>query len=115
MFPTDVVTFTSAALIVILRSCSSPQTRTTAPPCESTVRDRTLGKRGHRRQRVHVVAPTHNLPIFNRDNRDEAVFVKLAGANCVALNFILEDDDAGSLGNVHHERVCAMRAPSVRF
>src|ERR1700682_4765230 len=73
------------------------------------VRDRTLGKCGHRRQRVHVVAPTYNLPIFNRDNRDEAVFVELAGADCVALNFILEDDDAGSLGNVHHERVCTMQ------
>ena len=36
-----------------------------------------------------------------RDNRDEAVFVELAGADCVAPNFILEDDDAGSLGNVH--------------
>jgi hypothetical protein len=44
------------------------------------------------------VAPTHNLPILNRDNRDEAVFVELAGADCIALNFILEDDDTGSLG-----------------
>src|SRR3981081_3886483 len=63
----------------------------------------------HEAQRVHVVAPTYNLPIFNRDNRDEAVFIELAGADRVALNFILEDDDAGSLGNVHHERVCAMQ------
>src|ERR1700722_9041214 len=70
---------------------------------------RALSKRRHRGQRIHVVAPTHDLPIYDRDNRYETVFVELAGTDRVALNLIFEHDDAGSLGKVHYKRACAMQ------
>jgi hypothetical protein len=44
-----------------------------------------------------MVAPTHNLSTFNRDNRYKPVFVDLTGADGVAVNLVFKDDDAGSL------------------
>ena len=70
--------------------------------------------------RIQSVQPT-NLPIFNRDNRYEAVFESLPEigrefGKCSprarlrhATPYSLRSPHTERLGNVHHERACAMQ------
>src|ERR1700693_6553447 len=70
---------------------------------------RRLAKRGHRRQRVHVVAPMHDLSIFDSNHRDEPVVVRGAGRDYLAVYLVFDDHDTRVLRSVNDERVRAMQ------
>src|SRR5271156_739360 len=50
---------------------------------------RCVANRSHRRQRVHVVPPMHDLPVFDSNHRDEPVVVGGAGRDYLAMTRLL--------------------------
>src|SRR5580704_16079377 len=56
-------------------------------------------------ERVHVVPPVHDLPVLDRDDRDEPVIVRRTRRHDLAVHRVLEDDDAPVLRAVHDEPV----------
>src|SRR3984893_11343826 len=70
---------------------------------------RRLAKRSHRRQRVHVVPPMHDLAIFDSNHRNEPVVVGGAGCDYLAVYLVFDDHDTRVLRSVNDERVRAMQ------
>ena len=62
---------------------------------------RRLAKRGHRRERVHVVPPMQDLAVFNGNHRDEPVVVGDARRKYFAMYVIFNDHDTRVLGSVN--------------
>ena len=45
------------------------------------------------RERVHVVSPVHDLPVFNLDDGAEPIVVLDTGGKDRPVDFVLDDDD----------------------
>src|ERR1700720_4274461 len=70
---------------------------------------RRLAKRSHRRQRVHVVPPMHDLAVFDSNHRDEPVVVGGAGRDYLAVYLVFDDHDTRVLRSVDDECVRVMQ------
>src|ERR1700693_5321014 len=69
---------------------------------------RRLAKRGHRRQRVHVVPPMHDLAVFDSYHRQEPVVVWGASSHHLAFYLVFDDHDPGVLRSLNDERFRVM-------
>jgi hypothetical protein len=52
-------------------------------------------QRGPRGQRVQVVSPVDDLPVLNRDNRNEPVVIRRTSRQNPSVHFVLQDHDSG--------------------
>ena len=74
---------------------------------------RRLAKRGHRRERVHVVPPMQDLAVFNGNHRDEPVVVGDASGDYLAVYLVFDDDDTRVLRPVSDQRIRTMQDDGV--
>src|SRR5271170_2598120 len=55
----------------------------------------------------------HDLPVLNRDDRNEPVVIRRAGRENLSMYFVFEDHDATILCRMHDKPVAAMKPDAV--
>ena len=66
-------------------------------------------KRSHGGQGVHIVPPSHDLAVLDRNDRDEAVVVGGTVPDYFAVYLVFDNHDTGILRSVRNERIRAMQ------
>src|ERR1700736_3261671 len=66
-----------------------------------------------RRQRIHVVAPAHDLAFLNKSDRDKPVIVGRAGLEYLAVNLVFEGHDVTIRGRMRGQRIAALKQDAV--
>src|ERR1700722_2327895 len=71
------------------------------------------GQRPHGGERVHVVAPVHNLAALERHNRNESVVVGSTTTDDASVDIVLEHEDFSTVASMHDELVAAFQDDTV--
>jgi len=64
-------------------------------------------QRHPRRQRAHIVSPTYDLSVLNRDDRDEPVIRRTIEQN-PSVYFVLKNDDAAILSAMYKKCIAGV-------
>jgi hypothetical protein len=67
-----------------------------------------------RGQRIHVVAPAHDLAVLNKSDRDKPVIVGGAGLDYLAVDFVFEGHNVTVCGRMRSQRIAALKQDAVQ-
>src|ERR1700674_4821016 len=74
---------------------------------------RATSQRCPNRQRIHVVAPAHDLAVLNKGDRDKSIIVGDAGLEYLAVNLVFEGHDVTIRGGMRGQRIAALKQDAV--
>src|ERR1700676_3563175 len=74
---------------------------------------RAASQRCPRRQRIHVVAPAHDLAVLNKSDRDKPIIVDGAGLEYLAVNLVFEGHNVTIRGRMRGQRIAALEEDAV--
>src|SRR5271163_2299973 len=65
------------------------------------------------RQRIHLVAPAHDLAVLNKSDRDKPIIVGGAGLEYLAVNLVFEGHNAAIRRRMRGQRIAALKNNTV--
>jgi hypothetical protein len=66
-----------------------------------------------RRQRIHLVAPVHDLAVLNKGDRDKSIILGAAALEYLAVNLVFEGHDVTIRERMRGQRIAALKQDAV--